>query len=1798
MRAKAFSEREDGDDGLAANADLASSATIASAALRTTTTAMKRAASLSRMAAGSRRDGAEDAAATQLAAPTTPTDDHGASEAAYMAMDAPPPASSSSASATANSSSRRYFHRNQTVEVLRRQHGDDDAGLRKSRPNSELFRTFTSTDPLSTRQRLLDDSEPDGTPMTAATAKLKERGAASSNAARTEAAPPARYGSSWRLFYRNLPALPRSLRFRQNTRSTTRYIDRANAASLRSRLRARQEEEDARTDFADTMSPTHDVMRPLTDFEAQMANLRQDTSSAQGDDNTGAPTGAASFTSAQASANAPSAIPTLASKLSQRIFGRTSSMFSLDSNMERAGDRANYRVVKINGGGGGNLGVDEILSDEGDRDPDGGGAANEAADEDTSVLFASNEVKTSQYTWWSFVPVFLYLTFQKTANIYFLLIGIFQMIPDISPTEGVPLQFIPLAIVTIIDAVFAGFEDYKRHIADDLANSAKTQTFNRELREFEEVLWRDVRVGDFVKIKNHETLPADILILSVVPAEGARSGGNTGVCYVETKNLDGETNLKLREAPQATRNMFANEEEAGEILQGWVESELPNGDINRYSGTLYIDDSDANGDVGIALTLKNMLLRGSKLRNTSYAYGLVVNTGVDSKIMMSSGDEFPVKVSSIDEMTNKQVIIVVLILLLMSLIGAIGDNVWMNNVFLPSAIRSADLDKSLIGTFVYYFTTLASMVPITLYVSITLVKALQAYFMERDLDMYDEESDAPMIARNMQLNEQLGQISHIFSDKTGTLTCNKMEFRKCSINGQSYGRGITAIGLAARLRDDFQGSKTVEEDPDELTSDEDDEYTRCPAPNVNFKDKRIWRDIKDESSEQSGKIKEFFTHLALCHGVLIERIDTVPEGMEQLPIQYSASSPDEQALVCGAKYFGYEFVEREPGSVSVKTPSGVVDRYDILEVFEFDSTRKRMTVIVQRRKTDEELMQITEDDEDEVLVLTKGADSMLFPRLASDADSEINARTRESTLKNLESFAQDGLRTLVICSKKMSVKDWEAFHLRYRVTSADLQEVEAKARGEKNAIDVLQDELENDLELLGATAIEDRLQDGVPEAMEQLAKAGICIWVLTGDMEETAINIGYACRLLNNDMQRHVINSATYRTKGSILRQLDKVFHSIYDDIDEDNVADAGSEAVATPSLPRRKDPVEHALVIDGGCLNLILEDPLYNLHLLRVSLLCKVVVACRVSPQQKAQLVELVKLNVPDSHTLSIGDGANDVPMIQSAHIGIGISGQEGMQAVNSSDYALGQFRFLSTLLLVHGRWNYDRVAALTVYTFYKNVVYCVSLFWYALVSSAYSGTMVYSAFIQQGYNLIFTALPIMVYSVFDRDLPKDVVLQFPALYHSSTRKHSLFSYLMFWKWIVLGFIDSVGVYFFTLLMSYNIMRNGESAEYTVIESVGWTVLCIVVNARFCLMVNSWDILEVVSIVVTVLALYGFQYVVDQITWSTPDYNTYSFPWIFARGGFWLGQLFAVVAILAKDLYYEGCRRRFLPDYRDLVRETVLPATTEKKDGDLESPGGPSSSRFEDLARFKPTAANYLNPELANMMDYQERRVLDRVPVRYTAPGRAPKYRGFAFDQPAHIVNWILNNGNGNENNSRRKGINVFVRQHILQSDDPVIFENERYQPFCGFGSTYPGYLLPTDRSRWSDRSGKLSAMVIPLAGLELNLDAPGCDEEGWVYATDFSLFPSAPTALSRRSSKDGFDSTHNRVSTTTKRPGSGKRRGYQGFVRRREWVLSEKYKDLAAAELERQHRHDDRLSNLSAVSVGSIHEDEKEEL
>ena len=525
-------------------------------------------------------------------------------------------------------------------------------------------------------------------------------------------------------------------------------------------------------------------------------------------------------------------------------------------------------------------------------------------------------------------------------------------------------------------------------------------------------------------------------------------------------------------------------------LKGRIEMEHPNKMIDSFTGVI-----DIEGLGREPILPNNILLRGCVLRNTDWVIGCVVNTGHHTKILMSAA-KTPSKSSRLDVLASAEVIHMVFLLSAVCFVGAVGSLIW-NVEYDVRNVWYLDWDVGLgeyfVIQFFYFFLLHATFIPVSLYVSMTLIRFFQSYFMNNDLDMYYEKTDTPALVRTMTLNEELGQISHVFSDKTGTLTCNIMDFRKASINGVSYGLGITEIGKASWK---LQG-KSI---PADILEGEE-RAKAASVPHVSFYDPHFDAH-KAKGDLQSQRIKQFFRILALCHDTIPERIDG--------KIKLSASNPDDEALVACAAYFGAAFQDRHE-SFAVLNIDGEQEEVEVLDVMGFSSDRKRMSVVVRGA-------------DGRIQLVIKGADSVMMHRLAPGQDDLV-----EATNGHLEQYSVEGLRCLLVGIKEIDpdyYRDWSA---RYNKHSTDLEQLalrkkEAGLGEKKNLIDVTEDEMEQGITLVGCTAIEDKLQDGVPECIAQIAKAGINIWVLTGDKEETAINIAVACNLvLPKQYMRHVI---------------------------------------------------------------------------------------------------------------------------------------------------------------------------------------------------------------------------------------------------------------------------------------------------------------------------------------------------------------------------------------------------------------------------------------------------------------------------------------------------------------------------------------------------------------------------------------------------------------------------------------------------------------------------------------------------
>ncbi|XP_052526131.1 phospholipid-transporting ATPase FetA-like [Tympanuchus pallidicinctus] len=994
--------------------------------------------------------------------------------------------------------------------------------------------------------------------------------------------------------------------------------------------------------------------------------------------------------------------------------------------------------------------------------------------------YANNSIKTSKYNFFTFLPLNLFEQFQRIANAYFLFLLILQLIPQISSLPWFT-TVVPLVLVLAVSGVKDAIDDFNRHKSDNHVNNRPVQVLiNGTLKDEK---WMNIQVGDIIKLENNNFVTADLLLLS--------SSEPHSLVYIETAELDGETNLKVKQALTVTA-------ELGEDLQkltdfnGEVKCEAPNNKLDNFTGTLALRGEK------YALDNEKMLLRGCTIRNTEWCFGLVIYAGPDTKLMQNSG-RTTFKRTSIDRLMNVLVLMIFAFLALMCLILAIGNGIWESDkgynfqVYLPWAedVTSAPLSAFLM--FWSYVIILNTVVPISLYVSVEIIRLGNSFYIDWDRKMYYPLNDTPAQARTTTLNEELGQIKYIFSDKTGTLTQNIMCFNKCSINGKSYGDVYDQSGQRVEIN--------------ENTEKVDFSYNQLADPKFAFYDHSLVEAVKLNDAPTH----RFFRLLSLCHTVM-------PEEKKEGNLVYQAQSPDEGALVTAARNFGFVFRARTPETITV-VEMGETKIYKLLAILDFNNVRKRMSVIVR-------------SPEGDLTLYCKGADTILYELLHSSCES-----LKEETTEHLNEFAGEGLRTLVVAYKNLDEEYFQDWIKRHHEASTSLE-------GREDKLSEIYEEIEKDLVLLGATAIEDKLQDGVPQTIETLAKASIKIWVLTGDKQETAMNIGYSCNLLYDDMADvFVIEGSTSEDVLNELRNARrKMKPDSFLDSDEINIQIEKSSK-NLKLLPDEQANGVYGLVINGHSLAYALEGNL-ELELVRTACMCKVVICCRVTPLQKAQVVELVK-KYKKAVTLAIGDGANDVSMIKTAHIGVGISGQEGMQAVLSSDFSFAQFRYLQRLLLVHGRWSYIRMCKFLKYFFYKNFAFTLVHFWYGFFSG-FSAQTVYDQWFITLYNLAYTSLPVLGMSLFDQDVDDRWSLLFPQLYLPG-QENLYFNKTVFIKCMLQGIYSSLILFFIPYGAMYNTMRSDGKAiaDYQSFALMAQTCLLIVVSVQIGLDTSYWTVVN-----------------------------------------------------------------------------------------------------------------------------------------------------------------------------------------------------------------------------------------------------------------------------------------------------------------------------------------------------------------
>ena len=982
-------------------------------------------------------------------------------------------------------------------------------------------------------------------------------------------------------------------------------------------------------------------------------------------------------------------------------------------------------------------------------------------------IYPNNRISSTKYTLINFFPKSLLLQFKKVANIYFLLVTIltFGSFSPINPASMIG-TFVFVLICTMIKEAY---EDFRRYQQDEINN-------NRLILKYIDGDWRKTKSwtlvpGDIIKIEKNEEFSADVLIL--------KTSNNNGYAYIETKSLDGETNLKEKIALEEYKDL--NDYSYADI-SGVIICDYPNENLNVWNGQIFESKKEE-----VQCDIDNIILKGCVLRNTDYICGIIIYSGKNTKIMKNAKN-VKGKSSKVLRIMNKFLYSVFVFEISLCILFGYLSIIWeenKKNIYTYIYIKNKDENRfvKFITNSMTFFVLYANMIPISLYVVLEIIKSIQGLLFNYDQEIYDESIDKKSNLRTTQLIEELGQVEFIFSDKTGTLTQNSMVLKQIYVNGKVYGNKIDSpIGTKFSVNGDLRIIKKLKS--------------------------ALHEDKKDKK-----KLMEFLYILTVCH-------DVFPE-VNNDEIIYQGSSPDEVSLIKGAALLGFKYKSKTKGVLLIEDEiNGKERQYEIKMMLPFDSFRKRMSVIVYNK------------EENKYELFIKGADSVMNKLIKFKKNEKDEVKRINSILSH------KGLRILMIAKKNLKEEEVKLYLEKYRTI-----------KNNKEELVKLYDIIEKNVKFCGTSAIEDKLQDGVPETINTLIACNIHIWLLTGDKVDTSLEIAKSSNLINDNM---FLIFLTF-DGGSIENKLRKLKNEF--NIPSSKELGNINLNEITQKIHRKQGGKDMSIIIDGIALEEIFSSDTLSLLFFNLAIVAKSVLCCRMNPSQKSKIVTLVK-NYGKWITLAIGDGVNDVPMIMEAHIGIGIQGKEGSQAVRAADVSIGQFRFLDKLLLIYGRVGYIKISNFICYYFYKNILLIFNDIIFAFMNG-FSGQLYFADYLTTMYNAIFTSWCCIFIFSFEKDVELNIVKKFPVLYEAGQRNY-FFNLKIFWKYIFYAVLHCVFCFLISQYLFLNIAdTKGIFYSHWQKSTVNFSLIIHIVSYKLLIISDYWNLLNLLVSLFSLLLYY-----------------------------------------------------------------------------------------------------------------------------------------------------------------------------------------------------------------------------------------------------------------------------------------------------------------------------------------------------
>ncbi|XP_049505813.1 probable phospholipid-transporting ATPase IIA isoform X2 [Panthera uncia] len=878
--------------------------------------------------------------------------------------------------------------------------------------------------------------------------------------------------------------------------------------------------------------------------------------------------------------------------------------------------------------------------------------------------------------------------------------------------------FLPGGFVLAVTVIREAVEEIRCYVRDREVNC---QIFSRlTARGTVKVKSSNIQVGDLIIVEKNQRVPADMIFL--------RTSEKNGSCFLRTDQLDGETDWKLR-LPVACAQRLPT---AADLLQirSYVYAEEPNIDIHNFVGTFTREDSDP--PISESLSIENTLWAGTVIASGTVV-GVVLYTGRELRSVMNTSNPrskiglFDLEVNCLTKILFGALVVVSLVMVALQHFAGR----WYLQI-------------------IRFLLLFSNIIPISLRVNLDMGKIVYSWVIRRD-------SKIPgTVVRSSTIPEQLGRISYLLTDKTGTLTQNEMVFKRLHLGTVAYG---------------LDSMDEVQSHIFSIYTQQSQDPPAQKGPTLTTKVRRT----------MSSRVHEAVKAIALCHNVtpVYESNGATDQAEAEKRYEdscrvYQASSPDEVALVQWTESVGLTLVGRDQSSMQLRTPGDQILNFTILQIFPFTYESKRMGIIVRDESTGE------------ITFYMKGADVVMAGIV------QYNDWLEEEC----GNMAREGLRVLVVAKKSLAEEQYQDFEARY---------VQAKLSVHDRSLKVATviESLEMEMGLLCLTGVEDQLQADVRPTLETLRNAGIKVWMLTGDKLETATCTAKNAHLVTRNQDIHVFRLVTNR-----------------------------SEAHLELNAFRRKH--DCALVISGDSLEICLKY--YEYEFMELACQCPAVVCCRCTPTQKAQIVRLLQERT-GKLTCAVGDGGNDVSMIQESDCGVGVEGKEGKQASLAADFSITQFKHLGRLLMVHGRNSYKRSAALSQFVIHRSL--CISTMQAVFSSVFYFASVpLYQGFLIIGYSTIYTMFPVFSL-VLDKDVKSEVAMLYPELYKDLLKGRPL-SYKTFLIWVLISIYQGSTIMYGALLLF--------ESEFVHIVAISFTSLILTELLMVALTIQTWHWLMTVA--------------------------------------------------------------------------------------------------------------------------------------------------------------------------------------------------------------------------------------------------------------------------------------------------------------------------------------------------------------